>query len=186
MGVNAVINKSLRFLKIRSGATGNSAFAQLGALNTLVDQINNMIPYRMYDIMISQTGSVVQPVLVKLASGATECPHSCDCKLYNCDCKCGDENGITATPFLTVVNTGTGVFTFTFNVPETYLSKQDNPLKHVSLVFSALPVAGFVSAVPDALSPNILTVTTYDSTGAPANYIFDQTIVQARLYFTVQ
>ena len=163
--------------------SGDNALMTIKDGNSIISQINNMISYRMYDFMITQQAPSIQPALIKLAASATECPHSCDCKLYNCDCKCADEGNASASAFFVVTNTGPGIFTFTINVPPAYAAKQDNPLKHVALVFSGLAVPGFVTVVPTS-APNVLTVTTLNAAGIPDNFIFNKTIVQARLYFT--
>jgi hypothetical protein len=61
---------------------GDNALATIKDVNYVIDAINNLFPYRMYDFAITQAG-VENPVLTKLASGATECPNSCgsDCVL---------------------------------------------------------------------------------------------------------
>jgi hypothetical protein len=163
--------------RLFSALLGDNKLATLNDVNSVVNGINNMFPYRMYDFLITQSGTTA-PVVTKLAAGAGECNGNCDCKNVECDCvsPCGDER----RPFIidpTYVEAGTYDLTIDFDT-----EKYPKGIKHIGFFFGALPsVENQVAAVK--ISDNVYRITTGDKTAALANGKLTDTPVMVKVYF---
>lgn len=162
---------------------GDNAIATLKDLKQITDQLNNIFSYRMYDFMIDQQGGL-DPVLTKMATGAGECPHNCASICSACDCQTGCNNeaggGFTYFDF---VHTAPGVFEVTVNLPPAFTAKTPAPIKQVALFFSPFANYGDSVIVTPTVAPNVFIVTTYDLSGSPADNVFSNTVVAAKIYF---
>lgn len=154
---------------------GDNALATLKDVNHVINSINNMIPYRSYDISLTQTG-ILDPAVTKMAVGAAECPKNCQAICTACDCQgtCQDESSTSfAASF---ARTGLGVYTITFTG-----SVITNPIKNVGFFFTPFAVAGHKVLV-DRLSTNVFQLSTFNG-AAPEDAIFNNTVIAMRIYF---
>lgn len=154
---------------------GDNALATLKDVNYVIDCINNLFPYRMYDFGITQTGTD-NPVLTKLASGASECPNSCtsDCVLCDCRTSCNNEK---AGAFSAAV-TRTGVGTYRLVVSGDFLGGAT--IQNVGLFFRPFPTVTTRVTVTK-ISSTTYEIGTYTNTVA-ADGLLD-TVVVMKVYY---
>lgn len=172
---------------------GNNALATVRDLETLTNQLNNMFPYRFFDVQLSQVGTDA-PIVQRLAAGAGECPHNCDCKLIDCDCKspCGDENavssGATGDPIMGSARTAPGVYVFTFNMAPDYIAKYARAASIKNISFAFTPFSDIahqitVTQIPTGVANlNQYEVRTYNA-GVLADGILNHTVVSMKIFF---
>lgn len=154
---------------------GDNALATLKDVNYVIDAINNLFPYRMYDFAVTQTGTA-DPVMTKLSSGATECPGNCssDCKLCDCTANCTNER---AGNFSAVMaRTGVGVYTLT--IGGDFLGGAD--IVDAGIFFRPFPVVSTRVTVTKT-SATVYTIRTFENT-TPTDALLN-TVVALKVYF---
>jgi len=189
MTISAILNRTLRFINIRSGARGNSAFAQLAALNAVVDQLNNIFSYRSHDVVISPSalpGGDLRIAVV--SSGAGECPHNCGSICESCDCHTtpctGGSNEIAFTERAILVGTHTALGSYELSVvlPDAYTKKNPSAITKVSFFFEPFIDPSARVTITPTPAPNVYILNTFVG-GAPSDSVLNKTGVALRIYF---
>jgi len=156
--------------------SGTNQLATIADVNKVINALNNLVPYRMYDVAITQS-STDAPVLSKLAAGAKECGVTCDCKTVNCDCSspCGDDSSFSVSTSYSAV----GVYDFTFTLdPKAY----PKPIKNIGFFFGTLPSVESKVGVAK-ISTNVYRLTTADKSNVATNGLLTDTVLAMKIYF---
>lgn len=155
-------------------------------LNSVIDQLNSILAYRFYDVIVTQTDGLA-PVATMLINGGTgtSCTGPCNSNVEDC-CKETTSRADIGFTFKTPVYNGTGDYTFELNA---------NPLIYpAGIKASAL----FVSNLTDPahkvtveriypggqvdITKAVFTVKTYDG-DVEANNILNKTVISSKTYF---
>lgn len=152
--------------------------ANIGDVNKIVNAFNNVFPYRMYDIQVSQSGETI-PTFSKLASGAAECTSNCssDCALCDCSKPCGNEKSGNFTVSASYIAKGTYDIRITVD-PVIY----PRIIKNVGFFFGGLP-NGETHIGVTKLSSNVYRLTTSDRSYALQNGLLTETVLAMKVYF---
>lgn len=160
--------------------SGTNQLATISDVNKVINALNNLIPYRMYDVLITQT-STDAPVLTKLAAGLGECGGNCSSDCILCDCKtspnCTNEkagNFSVATSYVSP-----GVFDFTFTLSS---SVYPRPIRNVGFFFGPLPSVESKIGITK-ISANVYRLTTADKSNAATNGLLTDTVIAMKIYF---
>lgn len=171
---------------------GNNALATVKDLGNITTQLNNMFPYRFFDVSLNQVLAEA-PVVSRLAAGAGECSHNCTCSTSAgccCDCKatCTNEDvGIALTDaIMGSSRVGVGSYVFTFNMPPDYIARYPRAAKIANVGFNFTPFSLPTHSVTVEKLPvpdgNQYAVKTYDA-GVLADNILHDTVVAMKIYF---
>lgn len=173
---------------------GNNALATIKDVNNITNQLNNLFPYRFFDVQLNQAG-IEAPVVARLAAGATECGRACACRAGNsccCDCTndCTNESAsITiGDNIMGSARTGVGTYVFTFNMPAEYVAKYARAASIKNVGFSFTPFSDInhqvtVRQIPTGLTNlNTYEVKTYNA-GVLADGVLNQTVVSMKIFF---
>jgi hypothetical protein len=159
---------------------GDNQLATLHEINQVFDRLNNLFPYRMHDIEITQTGTNA-PSFVKLAAGATECPSNCSSGVGNvciCDCKSPCANEKAGAFSVSAAYVSEGIYDFTFTLDPTIYP---NAIKNVGFFFTPFETPLYTVSVKQ-INANVYRVKTYNG-GIVSNTIFKNTPVAMKIYF---
>lgn len=164
----------VRFSFIRPNI-GDNALATIKDLNQVIAGLNNLFPHRNFDVSITQTG-IANPVITKLAAGATECPSSCSAVCSACDCKANCQDQLAGAFSFSLVRTGVGTYTLT--VGGTTFTR---PIQNMGMFFT--PFTDVTSRVTvTQISPTVYHVNTFSGAVASDN-IFNNTVVAMKFYY---
>lgn len=164
---------------------GDNQLMTIADGNTIINGLNNLFRYRMYDFSVSQTG-VANPIVTTLAAGASDCGGSqCNCTLSDCDCTspCRWETGTGPSVIADFARTAPGTYTLTVTLPASYLAKVGKPVKRVALMVGPLTTYGYQVVVNPTAALNVVIVKTYDATGTLADAILNNTNMELKVYF---
>ena len=160
--------------------SGTNQLATISDVNKVINALNNLIPYRMYDVSITQT-STDAPVLTKLAAGLGECGGNCSSDCILCDCKtspnCTNEkagNFSVATSYVSP-----GVYDITFILDPTIYPR---PIKNVGFFFGTLPSVESKVGIAKSRT-NVYTLTTADKSNVATNGLLTETVLAMKIYF---
>lgn len=160
---------------------GDNQIATISDVNEVYNRLNNLFPYRMYDVVFNQEGTN-PPTFVKLAAGASECTRNCSAGAGSscaCDCKvqCTNETAGIITLVPTYIEPG--VYDLTFNLdPKVY----PNPIAHVGFFVSSVINDPDVKLSVTRRSANVYRITSSDKTGLANGLIVDK-VVSFKIYF---
>lgn len=160
--------------------------ATISDVNHVIDKFNNVFPYRMFDIDLTQSGTDA-PELRRLASGAAECTHVCSAGTSTscaCDCikGCSNEGSRFAS---SLVYIGVGIYDLTITLDPKYFPR---PIKNVGFFLGSHSEDAKLSFIQQRLevgSPNIVKyrISVKDSSDVLANDVLNNTIIAMKIYF---
>lgn len=160
---------------------GDNQIATISDVNEVYNRLNNLFPYRMYDVVFNQSGTNA-PTFLKLAAGASECTRNCSSGAGNscaCDCKVGCTNETAGIITLVPTYVEEGVYDLTFELDT---KKYPYPIKHVGVFVSSVTdnVENKISIIRQ--STNVYRVYASNKTGAANGLIVDK-VVSFKIYF---
>lgn len=170
---------------------GNNALATIKDVTNLTDQLNNMFPYRFFDVQLNQVGTDA-PIVQRLAAGAGECMRNCssDCALCDCIKSCSNETTSISIQdaIMGSARTGVGTYMFTFNMPAEYVAKYARAASIKNISFAFTPFSDIahqvtVTQIPTGVANlNQYEVKTYNA-GVLADGILNHTVVSMKIFF---
>lgn len=155
---------------------GDNALATIKDVNYIIDSLNNIAPYRSFDFSINQVG-ILDPVVTKLAVGASECPNNCGSICSACDCRSTCQNEGSSIFNMAVARTGVGVYTLTFSGSQF----AGAAIQNVGLFFTPFPAVTTNITVVKT-SATVYTLHTFAGAVATDGLLVN-TVVAARVYY---
>jgi len=159
---------------------GDNQLATIGDVNRVVDSLNNLFPYRLHDVEITQSGTSA-PTFRVLAQGASECTSNCASSggVCACDCISGCTNEKSGYFSLSATYVSAGVYEVTFALDPIQYPR---PIKNVGFFFGALPSVESKVAVTK-VSPTVYRIYTADKSATAANGLLTETVLAMKIYF---
>ena len=159
--------------------SGTNQLATIADVNKVINGLNNLLPYRMYDVAITQSNTDA-PVLSKLAAGAAECGSNCESSVCACDCtKGGCSNEKSGYFSATASYVSPGVYDITFILDPTVYPR---PIKNVGFFFGTLPSVESKVGIAK-ISTNVYRLTTADKSNVATNGLLTETVLAMKIYF---
>jgi hypothetical protein len=161
---------------------GDNQIATISDVNEVYNRLNNLLPYRLHDVEITQS-STDAPTFRVLAQGAVECTRNCTASggtgSCGCDCPSSCTNETAGIFSVSATYVSAGVYEVTFALDAT---KYPRPIKNVGFFFGPLPSVESKVAVAK-VSANVYRIYTADKSNAATNGLLTETVLAMKIYF---